>query len=176
MLITSAREFAEKAHAGIYRPNRARPPYSVHLQEVAELVKKSGGSDAEIAAGWLHDTVEDTDTTLAMIRQLFGDEVAVIVAGMTDPEDIGKYPTLQRKLIQAERVKTKSDLVKRVKLADGTSNVSACATDPPIKWDRQKTLDYIVGCGVVAHMCRDVSRYLDEQFFKAYHAALSAHF
>jgi (p)ppGpp synthase/HD superfamily hydrolase len=176
MLITSAREFAAKAHAGIYRPNRARPPYTVHLQEVAELVEKSGGSEAEIAAGWLHDTVEDTDTTLEVIRRLFGEEVAVIVEGMTDPREIGTYPTLQRKLAQAERLKTKSDRVKRVKLADATSNVGAVAIDPPVKWDRQRTLDYIIGSGVVAHMCRDVSRYLDEQFLKAYHAALSAHY
>ncbi len=176
MLVTEAREFAKKAHAGIFRPNKARQLYSAHIREVASLVIQSGGTDAEVAAAWLHDTVEDTGTTIQTIHELFGAEVAEIVDGLTDKPDIKILSTLQRKLVQAERVKSKSNSVKRVKIADGTSNLRSVQIDPPTTWDRQKTLDYIVGCGVVAHMCRDISRFLDAKFYTAYNAALTTHF
>jgi (p)ppGpp synthase/HD superfamily hydrolase len=174
-LIAEARAFAEKVHAGIYRPNKRRLPYVTHLEEVADLVEKSGGTETEIAAAWLHDTVEDTPTTIEELLARFGDDVAEIVNGLTDLPDFSELLTLQRKLAQAERVRTKSSSVKRVKLGDGTSNVRAIVTDAPLTWNRQKILDYTVGCGVVAHACRDVSALLDRAFYEAYHRALSAH-
>src|ERR1700722_4202247 len=100
-LIEKAKEFALQAHEGLFRKNSAHEPYSVHIQEVAALVDESGGSAEEIAAAWLHDVVEDTQYTIADIRQRFGDIVAYIVDGLTDPKDYEGMPTLERKDLQA---------------------------------------------------------------------------
>jgi guanosine-3',5'-bis(diphosphate) 3'-pyrophosphohydrolase len=174
-IVEQAREFAIKAHAGLVRPNKAREPYHVHCKEVADLVTASGGSPEEIAAAWLHDTVEDTSTTFADIENQFGVNVAAIVEGLTDPPDIGKFATLDRKRFQADRVRNESDSIKRVKLADQTSNVRSVAVDPPTKWTEQKCIDYVTGAGFIAHECHGISTYLDVEFDKAYVAALRAH-
>src|SRR5580700_10404134 len=115
LLVSKAREFSIKAHNGLFRKNKAHDPYSVHLEEVAILVEQSGGSPEEIAAAWLHDAVEDTDVTLEEIRKQFGDAVADIVDGLTDPLEYKGMPTLERKTLQSKRIHTKSDSIKRVK-------------------------------------------------------------
>jgi len=81
-LIESARAFAVEKHAGLFRLNRGRQPYHVHVLEVGQLVAQSGGTAEEIAAGLLHDTREDTDATDAEIRACFGDRVADLVDGL----------------------------------------------------------------------------------------------
>src|ERR1035437_3050677 len=124
-IIYLAEEFARKAHVtddvgkSIHGVIRMRV---VHLQEVADLVWASGGSDTEIAAAWLHDSVEDTGTTLLDIKREFGEEVELIVEGLTDLDEFEDLPLAERKKKQAERVKFESDSVKRVKIADQTSN------------------------------------------------------
>ncbi len=173
-LISAAREFAFSRHEGLVRPNRACQPYSVHLTEVAELIEQSGGSAEEIAAGYLHDVLEDTLTTLGEIGAYFGTEVARLVDGLTDPPEWKGTPTLKRKLRQAERLSFECDGVKRCKHADSTSNVRSCVTDPPTGWTRQKFSDYLLGAKVVADACSSVSPYLVEQFNQAYTKAIHA--
>ena len=143
-LIKRAQDFAIQVHAGQVRPNKAQDPFMTHPQETALLVEKSGGSDEEIAAAWLHDSVEDTPATVEEITKLFGDLVGVIVDGMTDPLYLDGLPTFERKSQQAERVQSKNDSVKRVKLADQTSNIRSVAVDPPVGWDKLKCIDYIL--------------------------------
>ncbi len=172
-LIAAARAFAIERHAGKFRLNRAREPYAVHVIEVGMLVQASGGSAEEIAAGFLHDTLEDTETTILEIRMRFGDVVAQIVDGLTDPKGFYGMPTLARKTLQAARVRGESDSVKRCKNADGTSNMRSCAVDPPIKWNRQKCLDYAEGARLVAIECAEVNAFLDEEFRKAHAEALA---
>lgn len=172
-LIAAARDFAIGRHEGTFRLNKAREPYAVHVIEVGLLVERSGGSAEEIVVGFLHDTVEDTKTTILEIRLLFGDKVADIVDGLTDPDGFNGMPTLERKMLQAERVRGKSDSVKRCKAADGTSNMRSCAVDPPIGWNRQKCIDYSEGARLIAMECAGVSAYLDEEFRKAHAGALA---
>lgn len=174
-LVNSARDFALEAHKGLIRPNKAQEPYSTHLEEVAGLVEQSGGSEEEVAAAWLHDTVEDTGTTLDTIRERFGDLVATIVDGLTDKPDLTGMPTLERKRLQAERVREKSHSVKRVKIADQTSNLRSVAVDPPVKWDEQKCKDYIAGAKLIVDECKGVSPYLDAEFQAAYEKSSAVH-
>ncbi|MEK7560445.1 MAG: HD domain-containing protein [Patescibacteria group bacterium] len=174
-LVTEAEAFARTVHADQIRPNRAQEPYVAHLQEVAELVRTSGGSDEEVAAAWLHDSVEDTSVTIEEVIARFGEEVANIVDGMTDPPEFDGLPTLERKTRQAERVRVKIFGVKRVKIADQTSNLRSVAVDPPVKWDRQKCLDYIEGARRIAVGCYGISAYLDLEFQKAYRRAFQEH-
>lgn len=82
-LIEKARNFAKEAHEGQTRKVTSVPMF-YHVEEVALILKKAGFSDEAVAAGYLHDTVEDTDVTLQDILKIFGEKVAFIVAGHTE--------------------------------------------------------------------------------------------
>ena len=172
--INAAREYAIEKHAGLFRPNGGRQPYYVHVLEVGRLVMESGGSPEEIAAGFLHDTREDTGATDADIRVRFGDLVADLVDGLTDPPEFAGMPTLERKTLQAERVLGKSDSVKRCKLADTVSNLCSVVIDPPIGWTPQKYKDYVEGARRVGVACLGVSAFLDAKFRLVHAAAIVA--
>lgn len=60
-------------------------PYIVHVSEVAMVVAAIGGTDEEVAAAFLHDSVEDTDLTIEEIAAEFGAGVAHMVDGLTHP-------------------------------------------------------------------------------------------
>ena len=73
--------FAMKKHGAQLRASG--DPYYSHPIEVAGILTKFKLDSASIIAGLLHDTVEDTDTTVEEVRSLFGDQVAQIVDGLT---------------------------------------------------------------------------------------------
>ncbi len=174
-LVERARVFAEKAHKGQTRLNKDKLPLVTHLEEVVSLVRESGGSDEELAAAWLHDVVEDTPVLLTEVAKNFGDKVANIVFGLTDPPHFSGLHTLERKTAQAERMRYLSDSVKRVKIADQTSNVRSVAIDPPVKWDTQRCLDYVEGARKIVFECEDVDEFLFGKFCEAYWTAIKVY-
>lgn len=80
-LICQAYEFANQLHAGQCRASGE--PYIYHPIAVAGLLKDLGGSGVMIAAGLLHDVVEDTEVSGDEIGQRFGREVQQLVEGVT---------------------------------------------------------------------------------------------
>ena len=80
-LVCQAFEFAYQLHKQQYRASGE--PYICHPVAVAGLLKDLGGDSAMIAAGFLHDVVEDTDITAEEIEQRFGEEVRRLVEGVT---------------------------------------------------------------------------------------------
>ncbi|WP_407641971.1 RelA/SpoT family protein [Calothrix rhizosoleniae] len=80
-LIAEAFKFAYKLHEGQYR--KSGEPYICHPVAVAGLLRDLGGSATMIAAGFLHDVVEDTEVTSEEIENLFGGEVRQLVEGVT---------------------------------------------------------------------------------------------
>ncbi len=80
-LICRAFEFAYQLHEGQYRASGE--PYIAHPVAVAGLLRDLGGSSVMIAAGFLHDVVEDTDVTAEEIESRFGAEVRRLVEGVT---------------------------------------------------------------------------------------------
>jgi GTP diphosphokinase / guanosine-3',5'-bis(diphosphate) 3'-diphosphatase len=80
-LICSAFRFAYELHQGQLR--KSGEPYICHPVAVAGLLRDLGGSAAMIAAGFLHDVVEDTEVTIEEIEQRFGAEVRCLVEGVT---------------------------------------------------------------------------------------------
>jgi guanosine-3',5'-bis(diphosphate) 3'-pyrophosphohydrolase len=80
-LICRAFRFAYELHQGQYRASGE--PYIAHPIAVAGLLKDLGGSGVMIAAGFLHDVVEDTDITVEEIESRFGVEVRRLVEGVT---------------------------------------------------------------------------------------------
>ena len=86
--------FAMKKHGAQLRTSG--DPYYSHPVEVAGILTKFKLDWVSIIAGLLHDTVEDTDTTVEEVRELFGDQVAQIVDGLTTGKnraEIGQQQT-----------------------------------------------------------------------------------
>lgn len=80
-LICRAFDFAYQLHHGQYRASGE--PYIIHPVAVAGLLRDLGGGSAMIAAGFLHDVVEDTEVTAAELETEFGAEVRTLVEGVT---------------------------------------------------------------------------------------------
>ena len=80
-LIKKAYEFAKKKHEGAYR--NTGEPYIQHPLEVAFILARLRVDPVTIASGFLHDVVEDTDTSIEDIGKLFGKEVQLIVDSLT---------------------------------------------------------------------------------------------
>ena len=88
--IVQARNFAKKKHVGQLRKNGRTTTFS-HLQDVVKNLKKMKVTNEDIiCAGWLHDTIEDTDTDFDMIKDRFGKRVADIVVSVTKDNRLPK--------------------------------------------------------------------------------------
>jgi (p)ppGpp synthase/HD superfamily hydrolase len=140
-LILAAARFAALKHAAQKRKGKIGEPYVNHLLEVAELI--SGSSEALdanlIAAALLHDTVEDTDTTDHELRETFGDDVAGLVAEVTDDKSL---PKATRKDLQIRNAPHKSARAVTIKLADKISNLRAILASPPADWSVERQREY----------------------------------
>ena len=123
-LVSEAAELAARRHLGQRRKGRGSEPYINHLAEVANLLATAtNGDDAElVAAGWLHDTVEDTETTRKELAGKFGERVASLVAEVTDDMNL---PKARRRQKQIEDAPHKSPGAKLIKIADKISNIRA---------------------------------------------------
>ena len=80
-LVKKAFSFAERAHANHFR--NSGEPYFVHLFETAKILSELGAGGAVIAAGLLHDSMEDTGVKREDIVKEFGEEIAFLVEGVT---------------------------------------------------------------------------------------------
>ncbi len=96
-LVTRAFEAAQRAHATQRR--KSGEPYLVHPVRVAHSIAQLGLDSPSVAAGLLHDSVEDSEITVFELTEQFGREVATIVDGVTK---LGKVPYLSRATQQAE--------------------------------------------------------------------------
>lgn len=136
-IIARALTLATKAHAGQKR--KTGEPYLIHPTAVAQTLVDWNLDEPTIAAGILHDTVEDTATTLADLEKEFGGEVANLVNGITK---IGKIKYRNRNQAQAENLRklilAVSDDIRVVfiKLADRLHNMRTLAALPPQKQKR----------------------------------------
>ena len=85
--LTRAYHFAARKHVDQRRKGEAAEPYINHLTEVAELVAQATDGDLDVViAAILHDTVEDTDTSIDELRTVFGPRIADLTAEVT-PDD-----------------------------------------------------------------------------------------
>ena len=130
-LLDRAIIFAVRAHAGTERRGKGFP-YIVHPMEAVEIVATMTKDQELLAAAALHDTVEDTDTTVDQIREEFGDRIASLVASESDivldgcsAED--SWHT--RKQAAINRLARASHDAKMVALGDKLSNMRAIARD-----------------------------------------------
>ncbi len=122
-LINKAIEVAAKAHEGHYRKVTGIP-YIVHPFEVALILQENGCSEEVIAAGILHDTLEDTELTKEDILKEFGKNILELVLGASEELE-GRKNRLwyDRKLHTVEYVKNTSLEIKMITCADKLSNI-----------------------------------------------------
>lgn len=132
--------FATERHVGQYRKGTNPLPYVAHCEEVAEIVGFHGGSDTTIAAAWLHDTVEDTETTLSEVAVLFGDRVASLVAEVTDDPNLSKEEQREAQIASAFQ---KSPGAALIKAADQMSNMRSLLSSAP-NWSEERRMAYII--------------------------------
>ena len=143
-LIQKAYVFAATAHAGQTR--LSGEPYLSHPLAVADTLAEMGFDEPTVAAGLLHDTVEDTKATIEEIDENFGEEVADIVDGVTK---ISMIPFENKEEAQAENIRKmilamSHDMrVLMVKLADRQHNMSTLDFQKAHKQKRiaQETMD-----------------------------------
>ncbi|WP_409276087.1 HD domain-containing protein [Neobacillus sp. SCS-31] len=125
-LIDKALRFAAEAHEGQYRKG-TKTPYITHPVAVGMLLLKHGYSEELVAAGILHDTVEDTDATLQDIEKRFGRKVAEVVAGCSEPDKTLSWE--ERKEHTIEFLKTTSNEIRAVACADKLHNIASMLDD-----------------------------------------------
>lgn len=159
VLVSRAADFAAERHKEQRRKGSGQWPYVNHLAEVARLLASATkGEDAElIAAGWLHDTVEDTATSRGELASTFGEDVASLVMEVTDDKTL---PKQERKRLQVEKTPAKTPRAKMIKLADLTSNLRRL----PDNWEFQRIQEYFEWADKVAAGCRGVSAELERNF------------
>jgi guanosine-3',5'-bis(diphosphate) 3'-pyrophosphohydrolase len=162
-LVSEAAEFAARRHTGMQRKGRGNEPYINHLAEVANLLAiATDGLDAElVAAGWLHDTIEDTGTTRKELAQKFSERVAAPVVEVTDDMTLPKDQRRQQQVIDAPK---KSPGAKLIKIADKISNIRARILPQPKQGEREDLIDYVAWAEKVVAGCRGVNAVLDRTF------------
>jgi guanosine-3',5'-bis(diphosphate) 3'-pyrophosphohydrolase len=162
-LVSEAAELAARRHAGQQRKGRDEEPYVNHLAEVANILAAvSAGADAElVAAGWLHDTIEDTDTTADELAERFGRRIADLVAEVTDDMTL---PKSERRQVQVIAAPGKSAGAKQIKIADKISNIRARIFFEPGFEQQLELIDYLGWAEQVVAGCRGVNAPLDALF------------
>jgi (p)ppGpp synthase/HD superfamily hydrolase len=173
--LSDAIYFAALKHTNQRRKDVAGSPYINHPLQVVYLLTQAGVSDVEILmAGVLHDTVEDTNTTLLEIEERFGATVAQMVAEVSDDKSL---PKERRKQLQIEHVATASTGAKLIKLADKYSNLSDLMVNPPKGWSRAEIEGYAYWCLAVVRQVRGLNEWFDAQFdtlFAHYHITVES--
>jgi len=162
-LIIQAAHFAADKHRDQRRKGIRNTPYINHPLEVADRLRRIGGVDdpAVLAAAILHDTIEDTNTTRAELARIFGNDIAALVAELTDEPGLTWQ---QRKRQEIDHAPHLSDRAKMIKIVDKTCNVSDTITNPPGEWTLSRRRDYLEFAELVADGCRRVNDALDDEF------------
>ena len=162
-LVSESAELAARRHNGQQRKGRGSEPYINHLAEVANLLAAAtDGADAElVAAGWLHDAIEDTETTREELAQKFSERVASLVVEVTDDMTL---PKSERRRLQVVDAPHKSPGAKLIKIADKISNIRARILPGPNKEECDDLLDYTAWAEQVAAGCRGGNAWLDKIF------------
>lgn len=150
-IIKKAYKLARDAHKNQRR--RSGEPYIMHPVAVAQILFSLGMDNECIVGALLHDVVEDTEYNLDYIRKEFGDEVALLVDGVTK---LGKIPLSTREEVQAENIRkmfiamNEDVRVIIIKLCDRLHNMRTLKHMPDYK-QREKSLETLEIYAPIAH-------------------------
>ena len=122
--LVKAFNFAFEAHKGKCRKG-TKIPYIVHPMDVASVLMKNRASKELVIAGLLHDIVEDAGVEIQRVRNLFGERVADLVEGASEPAE---FRTGTSNAEKRETWKTrKSHTIEKIKKADYDLKLLSCA-------------------------------------------------
>ena len=141
-LLERAYAVADKWHTGQMR--KSGDPYITHPLAVTTILADIGMTEPTLVAALLHDTVEDTPYTLDALREDFGDEVAVLVDGVTKLDKVQYGASAQAETIRKMIVAMSRDIrVLVIKLADRLHNMRTLRYVPAASQERssRETLD-----------------------------------
>jgi len=171
--ILKAARFASVKHVSQKRKGAAGEPYFNHLIEVAELVSRAiSEPDANvIAAAFLHDTVEDTKTSMEELIEAFGPDIAGLVKEVTDDKSL---PKAERKELQVEHAPTISARAQTIKIADKISNLRSIAFTPPEGWDLRRKQEYFAWAKRVVDACSAPNPFLKTEFERTFQEVRAA--
>ena len=163
-LFLSALRFSADKHRNERRKDAVRTPYINHPIEVAEVLWSVGGIREmhALMAAILHDTIEDTDTRLDEIQNLFGEEVGALVLEVTDDKSL---PKSERKRLQIKHASHKTPLSKCIKLADCICNLHDINLSPPPDWPLERIRDYLVWTERVVAGLRGSNAALENNYY-----------
>jgi guanosine-3',5'-bis(diphosphate) 3'-pyrophosphohydrolase len=162
-LVLHAADFAATRHREQRRKDARNSPYINHPLRVAYLLACVGGvDDAEIiAAALLHDTVEDTATSLDEIAHAFGPRVRDLVAEVSDERGLSAAQRKQAQIAHAPALSTGAALIK---LGDKTSNIRDIVDSPPQGWSVERRRAYLDWAEAVIDACPRVNAELEALF------------
>jgi guanosine-3',5'-bis(diphosphate) 3'-pyrophosphohydrolase len=171
-LVSEAADVAARRHNRMQRKGRVDEPYINHLAEVANLLSAAtDGSDAElVAAGWLHDTIEDTAVTREELAHRFSERVAELVVEVTDDMSLPKDERRRKQVVDAPH---KSPGAKLIKIADKISNIRARIASDPTESERDEVSDYLAWAEQVVAGCRGGNETMDRVFDETVNTARS---
>jgi GTP diphosphokinase / guanosine-3',5'-bis(diphosphate) 3'-diphosphatase len=166
-LLLKALAFAAHKHRDQRRKDPEASPYINHPIALASVLVREGGvEDVEVlCAALLHDTVEDTATTLEELQESFNSRIAGIVAEVTDDKAL---PKAERKRLQVEHAARLSPEAKLVKLADKICNLRDVAERAPASWDLARRREYFDWAKQVIDGLRGSHAALEAAFDAAY--------
>ena len=132
-IVSKARELAKLYHFGQTRED-GKDYFDHHVCGVVKILEEQGASDLVLAAGYLHDTLEDTELQLWMIHDI-DPALAHIVHWLTRPKDKTYYDYI---MFVAARIGAYKGAVVQVKLADLQQNMSDCSEKDKYKcrWNK----------------------------------------
>ena len=183
-IVRKAYEFSQKVHSGQSRASGE--PYLIHPLEVACVLAEMKMDPIAIAAGLLHDSVEDTSVTIVEIRKEFGEQVAHIVEGVTKISkiDFASHEQQQAENLRKMMLAMVDDIrVVLIKLADRLHNMRTLEHLPPERQHKiaRETLDiyapiaHRLGMGKIRGELEDLGfRYLDPIAYETTHDAVEA--
>lgn len=168
--LTRALVFAAHRHRQHSRKDELKTPYVNHLLDVVNLLVEEGVRDSEtLMAAALHDTVEDTETSLEEIEELFGREVRDLVAELSDDKTLRKE---ERKRLQVEHAPEASPKAALIKLADKIANAWDVGHRPAADWSVGRRLDYLAWAARVVDRLPAVAPRLLERFWEVHDEGL----
>lgn len=166
-LLIHAAAFAAHKHRDQRRKDAAASPYVNHPLALADVLANEGGvEDVDVlCAALLHDTIEDTETTVEELQREFGSKITSIVLEVTDDKSL---PKAERKRLQIEHAGHASHEARLVKLADKVCNLRDILASPPADWPPERKRQYFDWACQVVDQVRGANAELELAFDREY--------
>ena len=161
-LLFKALAFSAEKHTKQRRKDIDKTPYINHPISLANILAQRWVIDENVlCAAILHDTIEDTETTVDELQEHFGEKITSIVLEVTDDKSLEKSIRKQK---QVEHAASISHEAKLVKLADKIANITDIINTPPADWSTDRKKEYFEWAKAVVDNLRGAHQGLEKDF------------